>query len=406
MTLSLFLVPAERTTGLVRARGPVDDGIVLVVGRPSARPVALHREVLAGLGARDDVRGAARRHGPDRDILLTRAWVAAHRARALVVAHADLCGSPTWFGPVAEAVSGAGASLALVCDDTGGDKVADWVESVGGSVAGPDELDAFLKSAIRPRLEVDDTLAPSESADAFPALLPQAAFYSFRARCRDTLGAAEFASVDRVYRDTFKLFGDFADPTAERIRDALAGRIADCTVQGEVLPVVRGAQAALFTRGLLLAVNVGPAKDAVRDRVHQVLTDDEIRALRAYREPRVGVATVVRSMDLEYVNMRNMRLRNVDEDGRYTSKGLKREAPQSSRVLFRAQRHVRLLEGAGPDDRFLTQDSLLVADAIRWTKADLNLPGLATRKEQPRKAWTDAMNVRVRPLTLHARARQ
>ena len=144
----------------------------------------------------------------------------------------------------------------------------------------------------------------------------------------------------------------------------------------------------------------------MRDRVHQVLTDDEIRALRAYREPWVGVAAVVRSMDLEYINMRNMRLRNVDEEGRYTARGLKREAPLSACVLFRAQRHVRLLEGAGPDDRFLPQNSLLVADAIRWTKADLNLPGLATRKEQPRKAWTDAMNVRVRPLTLHARARQ
>ena len=405
MNVSLFLVPPERTTELVRSRRPVDDGIVVVVGRPGARPVALHREVLAGLGAREDVRGAARRHGPDRDLLLTRAWVAAHRARAVVVAHADLCGSPAWFGPLDEAVGAAGASLVLVCDDTGGEKVADWVDSVGGSMAGPDELDAFLESAIRPCPVVDDRRGPAGRTDVFPALLPQAAFYSFRARCRDILDAAEFASVDRVYRETFKMFADLADPTAGRVRDALAGRIADCTVQEEVLPVVRGAQAAMFTCGLLLAVNVGLAKDALRDRVHQVLTDDEIRALRACREPWVGVAAVVRSMDLEYLNMSKMRLRNVDEDGRYTARGLKREAPLTARVLFRAQRHVRLLEGAGPDDRFLTQDARHIAEAIRWTKADLNLPGFASPKKQPDNDWADAMNVRVRPLTIHPKAR-
>lgn len=408
MNVSLFLVPPERTTELVRSRGPVEDGIVVVVGRPSARPVALHREVLAGLGARDDVRGAARRHGPDRDLLLTRAWVAAHRARAVVVAHADLCGNPAWFGPVAEAVEDAGAKLALVCDDTGGEKVGDWVDSVGGSSGGEADLDAFLHASVHPgrKRTVERPASATTDPDAFPALLPHAAFYTFLVRCRDTLHAAEFDSVQRLYWDTFRTFDGLPDPIAERVRDTLAERVSACTVQGEALPIVRGAQAALFTRGLLLAVNVGPAKDAVRDREHRVITDDEIRALRAYREPWVGVATVVRNMDLEYVNMRNMRLRNVDEDGRYTSKGLKREAPYAARVLFRAQRHVRLLEGAGPTDRLLTQDSLLVAEAIRWTKSDLNLPGLASRKDRPRKAWTDAMNVRVRPLSLHAKVRR
>lgn len=166
-----------------------------------------------------------------------------------------------------------------------------------------------------------------------------------------------FAAVDRVYRASMSAFAILADTSAASVTGVLAGMVGDCSVPSEVLTVFRGAQAALFTRGLLLGVNVGPAQDAVRDHAHRPLNGSEVTALRAYREPWVGVVAVLRNLGLEFANTRRIRLRNVDEEGRCTSKGLDREPTHAARVLFRAQRNVRLLEGAGPDDRFLPQSS-------------------------------------------------
>ncbi len=400
MSARLFLVPAATTSALVRERRPVDDGVLVVAGRPHPRRYALDRDVLAALGARDDVRGATGRYGTARDLLLARAWLAAHRTRVVVVTHADMVNNPAWFGPLAEAVEGAGAVLALVCDDTGGERVADWVDSEGGTVGDDADL-ASLVPAVSAR-GGDESLAVPDATDAgFPALLPRRAFYSFRAVCRDVLTSTEFAAVDAVYRHAYDTFAALHGTGPDDVTRELSRLIGRCSVPAQVVPLVRGAQSAFFVRGLLLGVDLHPAEIAVRDRAHRPLTDAEVRALRAYREPWVGVAAVVRSMDLEYLNMANMRLRNVDEDGHYTSRGLKRQPPPgSSGVLFRAQRNVRLLEGARPDDRFLPQGPRDIAEAVRWTKADLNLPGIVTKRRSGDNDWQRKMRVTVRPLSL------
>lgn len=398
MNIELWLVPPAAHTALLRENYQVDGGNVVVTGRPHRRAHALHRDVLAAMGARDDVNGASSRDGAERELLLIRAWATAHRLNTLVIAHADMVNSPAWFGPLAEAVEGAGGRLVLVCDDnTGEQPVADWVESVGGHVT------SHPSAAPIALTHTPDQIAPPipTGMEVFPALLPKRAFYAFRATCRDVLPTSEFTAVDALYRDVFATFNEMTDPAPNAVTDALVDQIVEFSVPSQVVVAIRAAQAAFFTRGLLLSVDPGPAERAVRDRNHRALTDDEIRALRAYREPWIGVATVVRHMDLEYHNMRNMRLRNVDDDGRYTARGLKREPSESARVLFRAQRAVRLLEGAGAADRFLPQGPRDVADAIRRTKVDLNLPGLYPKKRRLDHDWATHMRVRVRPLSLN-----
>lgn len=72
--------------------------------------------------------------------------------------------------------------------------------------------------------------------------------------------------------------------------------------------------------------------------------------------------------------MSTLRLRHVTPDGTLTGKG--RNAwtfHDEAAPLLRAQRHLRVLEGGGPDDPFLTRPSRHVADAVRWTRSDFNL---------------------------------
>lgn len=390
---TLCLVPADVHSALLRGRSGPHSGVVVAAGRPHPRPYALHRDVLAAFGARDDVRGATARAGAGRELTLIGAWAGAWRVGTVVVAHADMVTAPAWFGPLRDALAAHGVRLVLVCDDEsvhGASAVADWVESAGGTVTGPASL---------PTAKANPDRDAGPCAHAFPVVLPRVAFYLFRTACRDSLLPAQFAVVDDVYRAEFARFVAMPDPTPDAIREALVSTFGTCETPAEVIPVVRAAQAAMFTRGLLLGVRLEPAMSAIRDRLQRPLSDPEIQALCAYREPWIGVATVMRHMDLEYNNMANMRLRNVDEDGRYTAKGLTKTMPDTSHVFFRAQRLVRLAEGAGPDDRFLPQPPRTVADAIRWTKSDLNLPGLPPNKRRGDRSWDDRMKVTLRKLS-------
>lgn len=398
MSARLFLVPNEVTSALARDRRGPDDGLLIITARPHRNQYALHMDLLAGLGARDDVFCASKKPGPERELMLLQSWIVAHRIRLVVVAHADMIPMPQWFGPVTDAVEAAGAVLALVCDDDiDPARIAAWLDSVEGISGDVDDLQALLPaSAPHPVTEPD--VGPPNDTDDFPVLLPQAAFYLFRARCRDLLPVNEFEQVDALYREAFTLFRDMPDPTADRVGAQIVASAALFTCAGQAYTFVRAAQAALFTRGLRLRVHIDPLLRAVRDDEHRPATPAELKAMRAYREPWIPVAAVVRNMELEFLNMKNMKLRNVDEEGRYTQRGLNRGVPDGARVLLRAQRHLRILEGAGPDDRFLTQDSTAIAEAFRRVKIDLNLPGIQNQRRPVDNTWQDKLRIGVLPL--------
>lgn len=120
--------------------------------------------------------------------------------------------------------------------------------------------------------------------------------------------------------------------------------------------------------------------------------------MRAYAEPWVGVATLLHDAGMEYgSNMSRLLVKHITPDGTLTGKG--RDAwdlPDEAAPFLRTQRHLRLLEGAPPDDPFLPRPSRDVADAVRWTRSDLNLSGVAAANDPAR--WVKSLSLTVTPL--------
>lgn len=376
----------------IREAGTVDDGVVLSVVRPHRRPYTFHRDVLAAIGARHDVRGANARSGAGRELALIESWLTGYRVEAVVLAHADLIGVPKWIAPIAEAVEAAGADLVLVSDDSAGGQFADWCAANGMPVeTGQDPSRLTVRAAYQKPPE-------ERAARPFPVHVPRAAFYVWRARARDTLPPADFAVVDRLYRDVFASVA--ADPPgdADTATRVIAGLLADKTGPGECMTVVRAVQSAMFTSGFLLSLVTNAALAAVRTNDHRRLNRHEIRSLRAYAEPWVGTAVLLHDAGMEYaMNMSRLRLQNVTPDGTLTGKG--RDAwtfHEDAAPFLRAQRHLRLLEGAGPDDPILSRPGRDVADAVRWARSDLNLSGNA-RAHQPDQ-WVKSLRLTVTPV--------
>ncbi|WP_460825860.1 hypothetical protein [Nostocoides australiense] len=347
-------------------------------------------DVLRAMGARTDVRGGSARKGEDRELELIRAWLLGHRVNTVVVCHASNVLSPHWFGPLLEITEHVGAELLLVTDHGLDCPLNEWTDTQGVSIEADVDLPALIASRSRTVPISDD------GCRYFPRMLPRAPFTVWRARVRATLRPSEFELVDALYRASFATVLSDPPNTADHAVDVLEQLLTDVGEPDEALTVTKALQAAAFRAGWHVAVNLGAVLGAVADHQHRPMTPTEVRALRAYREPWVGVAAVVRDMDLEYNNMRKIKLRNVDEDGHYTQRGLNRDVPDAALPIMRAQRALRIIEGAGPNDPFLTVDSRDIADAVRWSKADLNISGVARSARRVR--WQDALRMTVQPL--------
>lgn len=398
MTLTLTPLPSHVGAYTVLPNTDPSTGVLTFTARPTRHAWGVSQDLLAALGARDDVFGAGRRH--DQDLALLHAWLHAYNIQVIVVRHAnnllnrDI--SRTLMDNLFHVATAVGAHLALTCDETVTSWLNDWVEQRGGSVHTEDApLLALLQATTRP---VTATSQP-EVAD-FPQYLPRVDFYGFRARCRAVLTPNQFARLDTLYVDAFQEVRAAPYASAQEAHDRLAARIAKHTSPGEVLTVARAAQAAMFTHGLLLKVDTSSLLRGIQESEHRRLTPSEVRALRAYRTPWRSSANILRDADLTLNDIKAMTLANVNEAG--TLDGVTHlPLHDDARTYLRAQRRYRLDEGATPSDPFITQTARSVSQAFRRCGAELNLPSSANHEkatESRSDRWRKHLGVALLPL--------
>lgn len=398
MSLSLTPMPADIGAFTLLPNTDPTSGIVTFNARPTRHAWAISQTVLAALGARDDVFGAGRRH--DQDLVLLHAWLHAYDVKVVVVRHAvnllDRSPHRTLMDNLLHIAEGVGAHLALTCDDTVTTWINDWVEQHGGTInASHEPLLNLIKEATR------STSAPTtDRLVDFPQYLPRVDFYGFRARCRDILTPAQFDQVDRLYVTTFQSVRVDPYATQEEAFTRLAATVADHVTPGEVLTIARAAQAAMFTHGLLLKVDIPSLLRGVHDAEHRRLTPAEVRALRAYRTPWRSSAVVLRDADLTTAQVNALTISNVTEDGGIT--GISHlPLHDDARTFLRAQRRYRLDLGATPEDPFITEVARHVSQAMRRCGAELNLPSASNHEKAAQtrsNRWQKAMGVSLLPL--------
>lgn len=388
MTVNVLLLDPNDHTDLYLSEY-VRDGALVCMPRPNGRRAfALHRDVLAAMGCRSDVRTATARSAVGRDLLLVQAWTAAHAFRHVYVCHADFVHHPRWFTDLADAFARAGAATHLVCDNTVTGKVLDWA----------DEHDHTISTAAPvlppPSVVVDDE---ADGQVVFPQMLPDADFYLWLARCRDLLPAAEYRTVHALYVSVLHEWVTEPPTSRGEAVTRLLGLVQERRSQGEVLTCVRAAQAACFRHGMLLRLKLVHLLATVQDQEHRRLTGGELRALRAYREPWIGTAVALRDAGLTTRQVTALTVGDVRDDGRLLDSVDGPVPVTGEAVTFvRALCAVRELDGARPGDPLVPRPARDITDAIRWARTDLNLPGVTRAHDGKDADWRDRMK-----LTLH-----
>lgn len=395
MKLTLTPLPSDLSAkSLLPNTDPVT-GVVTATVRPTRHAWAVGQTVLAAMGIRLDLIGAGRRHGENLELL--NAWFSAYDVRLLILRHATNTSDFELLDELLLVCESVGVDLALTCDDTVGHRLVDWVSERSGHVDVTHEplLDR-VASAARPV----PAMSVHDSDDGFPMLLPRVDFYGFRARCRDVLSTRQFALVDALYVATFQEVQRDPYGTAEEAASRITAAVTHTDHVGKALVVARAAQAAMFTHGLLLKVNLGYFLKGIQDAEHRRLTSAEIRSLRAYRNPWQSAVVALRDANLTRDDITALRICNVTDDGDLV--GIDHEPlADDARVYLRAHRILRTIQGAAGEDLFITVPNRSIGQAQRRASVELNLPLVQAREPSDitgRDRWNTSLGVTLLPL--------
>lgn len=364
-------------------------GVVTVTARPSRHERALTQTLLGGYGVESSISGAGRSEAEDWRYLLAR--VRAYETRVLVIRHATFMHNEmlakAWTFCATHDVD-----LALTCDESVGADLGAWVVDHGGDCyEGPAWLRAGLAAVGRAVTQV------SATADDFPAHVPDGDFYVFRARCRDLLAPAEFARVDRLYADTGRAVKNEPFRAEAEAADWIRARHDTTPGPGQMKTIIRAAQAAMFTHGMLLKVDLGTVLAGVSDGAYRRLNAADTRRLRAYRQTWRSVVRVLRDADLSVTEMRHLRLGDV-----VTGLSDRFSLGDDARVIVATHREYRRLEGATDRDRLITESERICVTAIRQASVDLALPNVPNnerRDTSTSRSWRRQSGLTLIPIT-------
>lgn len=396
------------STAAVRAlhrRHDVDAGVIVVTLRPATRRIGwVAHDVLAALGKTNLHAGTGR--SSDRDWALVPVWLAAHRITDVVLCDTDHLPDDV-AGHLLRGLTGARARVWVVAGGSVGEPTAAALANWPVAHATLDELHAAL-----PQPTGGDTPAAADDTVPWPASVPDADFCVFRAACRDTLPAEAFATVDARYRDTHARAGTRLDAdgvTDHTVRGLLADEIAAAATQAELTTRVRAVQAAAFTRGGLLAVDLYELLAAQPAAPRQAAADPATwRRLRAYRPPHRPVICALTAAGLAIDDLRAATVADAHPDGsRLATADGGVALPEGSAPFLRAQRLHRLLSGAEPDDPLLASPTgeplgeRAVAATLGDAMRELGIPllnGQAIRRRPGDSRWLAGRGFALTPL--------
>lgn len=194
---------------------------------------------------------------------------------------------------------------------------------------------------------------------------------SFLSSCRELLGPAEFDRVSQSYRHaqqrTAAWLREHDSPDDDTRQSAferwMHEQISGCADLPEVVTVARAIQAAALWDGLWIKVNKDKLAGAFTHTRLARLDDAAVTAIRRYSHPRYAASAVCSlASELPASAIAAMNIADIADDARtVTLAGRSYAVPPDARGALRAQRALRLLEGAQAMDPLFVSEKRLVS---------------------------------------------
>lgn len=358
--------------------------------RPNLRRIhVLAGDILHGLGKRRDVGGRGRNESVD--VRLATAWLHAHRVPALVVVDAQRL-DPRIMKSLLSLATNADADL--------------WL------LHRPPRDDTFLRTLARrsddeqPLDAVPTPTAPRPVAQAviddLPAVPPHD-FHVFEAAVEQNLASEAAATVIAELRSHARAVTNdlqrAANPAAT-VADALVQVLHDAPPDNRLVTQVRAVQVAAWHHDLHVSVNLTTLLNSEeRPRLRPA---DAGTALATYRQPYRAITWLLAAHGAGLGDAAAIPLNSALPDGTsiITSSGTI-TVPEDLRAAVRAQRILRIVDGAGDADPLLPHSPKTLSYALSDAANDLGLAShgrVAERTTVSDTAWLKKFDIQIRPL--------
>lgn len=389
----------------IRSLGDVDHGVAAITVRPGTRRVGwVAADLLAACGARRDVSGIGR--DEDVDVAVATARLSAHRVTDILVTDVGTLPGPV-LTRLLRIAAAAGARLWLIADTAVDAPTAHVLTQWPVTPVARDDFDTLWAGHLADR----SPPASPPTGDELPDV-PAADFPCFRAMARDLLDADDFARVDAVYRAahtaTVGWLADH-DPTEESVAAWLHTRLAAAPTAAHMTTVVRAAQAAAFTAGWFVQVDLVRLLAAADAPLAAAAADPVTwRRLRAYSDPHRAAVCALLAAGMDVTTQARLTVGDAAADGSHVVlNGRRTDVHPDAAVFLRTLVARRRQLGAGNDDRLLTRRTgaplsvRAAADVVTTAMRELGVAlvsGQVLRNNPNALAWLVRRGVSIAPL--------
>jgi hypothetical protein len=219
----------------------------------------------------------------------------------------------------------------------------------------------------------DSTYRPSTPKPPYTlADLPKSDFLTFRHDARRLTEPGIWEAVDQDYRNTYKHALD-APIDLDAAISMLAACTADATSTGPVLVALRATQAALFTRGFLLAAHTDKALGTLSAIKPTRPTDHHWHALHGYLGTARGAGAAVYLLNTPADQLNDITLDDA-QDWLHANAANGMPIHPLARSLLAAHLHARESDGAEGNDSYLNRPGRSAIDDLIDARRHLGIP--------------------------------
>lgn len=355
------------TSGLLGLNDP-DTGTLAISLRPtSKRPNYIYRDLLSALGKDRDYGARTKSVAEDRSVV--DAYLRAHDITRIIAVHCEWARlSDEVLDVLLDIATAQDTALDLVSELDENHTAVQFATAAGGHQQDWDSS----------RFQADAPTAGQRWRFAFPPEVPHVDFPLFRATCRRVLSDEDFQVVDSAYTFAYRsaraiLAEDIS--TADVIA-FLRIQMAAVVNPAQATTILRACQAAAFTNGLLIKLDLLGLGLFIANAAHRNLTPDELRLLRRINSPWKAAAAVLTDAGLSIDQIRQVQITDVTDTGAPCDSQLNGRLRDEGRLHLRALRLQRLAEQAAGDrnTRLFTSEDRAIRTALYTARRDLGIP--------------------------------
>jgi hypothetical protein len=364
---------------------PAQRAPVWVFVRPDLRRgAAVAADILTAMGKQLTWHGKGRNENDDLQLAL--AWMHAHESSDLVIANAQHAPAHT-LNALRELAANAGVPLWLLhrspIDDAKLDKINRMSTRSGSLCDVPPHLPAASLPIAVARMAVN-----VPDAD-FPT------FYSELLEGGENMGPAAQIYLQQLV--TTDLLLQTSPNPITTLGASVTSLLLDAPIESEITCRIRAMQVTAWRHDIFLDADL-PTCFASEDRPTIRGPDLDTTLLR-YRQPQRAIAIALTLRNIDLIRIASLTVGDIDQHGLPTRMPDVISPEDPIFRAFRAQKHLRIFQGATAGDPLLCQDLKSLARYVLDAQQDLgvNVAGrLVERSTKSSTAWLKSLGITIR----------